>query len=164
MSQRPIRVSPYLFAAHLTSSEVHSDFQIWCPRAVRCTWTKWQWKLVHSPYQHAPASCLRKKNTGLPVLVMNSQLLFADSLSRRHCLIGWVTIRVSPYLSWILNFCSLTLSRRHCLIGWVTIRVSPSILTLTFDWCWIWYRTFNILRWWCRRCKSRQAWQWRHRR
>ena len=44
-------------------------------------------------------------------------------------------IRVSPYLSWILNFCSLTLLRHHCLIGWVTIRVSPylSILTLTFD-------------------------------
>ena len=29
MSWRPIRVSPYLFAAHLTSSEVRSDFQIW---------------------------------------------------------------------------------------------------------------------------------------
>ena len=29
MSWRPIRVSPYLFAAHLTSSEVFSDFQIW---------------------------------------------------------------------------------------------------------------------------------------
>ena len=30
MSKRPIRVSPYLFAAQLTSSEVLSDFQIWC--------------------------------------------------------------------------------------------------------------------------------------
>ena len=29
MSWRPIRVSPYMFAAHLTSSEVRSDFQIW---------------------------------------------------------------------------------------------------------------------------------------
>ena len=29
MSWRPIRVSLYLFAAHLTSSEVRSDFQIW---------------------------------------------------------------------------------------------------------------------------------------
>ena len=29
MSQRPIRVSPCLFAAHLTNSEVRSDFQIW---------------------------------------------------------------------------------------------------------------------------------------
>ena len=42
-------------------------------------------KLVHSPHQHLPASCLRfflfflKK--GLTVLVMNSQLLFADSLT-----------------------------------------------------------------------------------
>ena len=30
MSWRPIRVSPYLFAAHLRSSQVLSDFQIWC--------------------------------------------------------------------------------------------------------------------------------------
>ena len=29
MNQRPIRVSPYLFAAHLTNSEVRSEFQIW---------------------------------------------------------------------------------------------------------------------------------------
>ena len=29
MSLRPIRVSPYLFAAHFTSSEVRADFQIW---------------------------------------------------------------------------------------------------------------------------------------
>ena len=74
--------------------------------------------------------------TGLPVLVMNSQHLFADSLT--STLLDWLSYeRVSPCLS---------------------------ILTLTFDWCWIWYRTFNILRWWCRRCSSRQAWQWRRRR
>ena len=30
MSYPVLRVSPYLFAAHLTSSEVLSDFQIWC--------------------------------------------------------------------------------------------------------------------------------------
>ena len=30
MSEPTSRVSPYLFAAHLTSSEVVSDFQIWC--------------------------------------------------------------------------------------------------------------------------------------
>ena len=29
MNQPALRVSQYLFAAHLTSSEVHSDFQIW---------------------------------------------------------------------------------------------------------------------------------------
>ena len=28
--------------------------------AVRCTWTKWQWKLVHSPYQHPPAPNLHR--------------------------------------------------------------------------------------------------------
>ena len=33
------------------------DFE--CPRAVRCTWTTWHWKPVHSPYQHLPASCLQ---------------------------------------------------------------------------------------------------------
>ena len=65
--------------------------------------------------------------TGLPVVVMNSQLLFADSFT--STLLDWLSYeRVSPCLS---------------------------ILTLTFDWCWIWYRTFNILRWWCRRCRSR---------
>ena len=34
-------------------------FKCGVPRAVRCTWTKWQWKLVHSPYQHPSAPCLR---------------------------------------------------------------------------------------------------------
>ena len=34
-------------------------FKFGVHRAVRCTWTKWQWKLVHSPYQHPPAPCLR---------------------------------------------------------------------------------------------------------
>ena len=29
MSWRPMRVSPYMFAAHLTSPEVRPDFQIW---------------------------------------------------------------------------------------------------------------------------------------
>ena len=76
-------------------------FRFGLPRVVRCTWTKWQWKLVHSPYQHPPAPCLRNywdrkgvqqhstyrqdqmnlSLTGLPVLVMNSQILFADSLT-----------------------------------------------------------------------------------
>ena len=36
MSLRPIRVSPYLFAAHLTSSEVRSDFQILFSPGFRC--------------------------------------------------------------------------------------------------------------------------------
>ena len=76
-------------------------FKFGVPRDVRCTWTKWQWKLVHSPYQH-PSRTMSSKLwdrkgvpqhstylqdqmnlslTGLRVLIMNSQLLFADSLS-----------------------------------------------------------------------------------
>ena len=38
-------------------------FRFGVPWAVRCTWTKWQWKLVHSPYQHPAASCLRKNTS-----------------------------------------------------------------------------------------------------
>ena len=53
-------------------------------------------KLVHSPYQHPPAPCLR--NYG----------------------IGIYPSQVSMCLSWILNFCSLALLHRHCLIGWVS--------------------------------------------
>ena len=38
MSWRPIRVSPYLFAAHWTNSEVRSDFHIWFfTRTFRCS-------------------------------------------------------------------------------------------------------------------------------
>ena len=67
-----------------------SKFDFECPRAVRHTWTKWHWKLVHNPYQHPPASCLRKKMlvTGFPVLVMNFQPLFADSLT--STLLDWL--------------------------------------------------------------------------
>ena len=49
--------------AHLTSSEVFLTFRFGVLRAVRCTWTKWQWKLVHSPYQHPAATCLRKNTS-----------------------------------------------------------------------------------------------------
>ena len=34
-------------------------FRFGVPRAVRCTWTEWQWKLVHSPCQHLTATCFR---------------------------------------------------------------------------------------------------------
>ena len=52
-----VRVSP-----HDGGRPLHPDlkFDFECPRAVRCTWTKWHWKPVHSPYQHPPASCLQK--------------------------------------------------------------------------------------------------------
>ena len=75
----------------LCTGNLNFDFE--CPRAVRCTWIKWHWKPVHSPYQHPSASCLqnfKKKiwGTGFPVLVMNSQLLFADSLT--STLLDWL--------------------------------------------------------------------------
>ena len=87
-----VRVSLHAGGLHV-SRPLHWDlnFDFECPWAVRCTWTKWHWKPVHSPYQHPSASCLQKKKnqkTGLSVLVMNSQLLFADSLT--STLLDWM--------------------------------------------------------------------------
>ena len=87
MSQRTLRVSPYQFAAHLTSSEVLSDFQIWSSTGCQMhldyvTLRTFSHSLSSSP--RTMSSKLRDRNlslTGLPVLVMNSQLLFADSLT-----------------------------------------------------------------------------------
>ena len=140
MSSPTLRVSPYLSAAHFTSSEG----------------TFWLSDLVFSGLSDA-----------LGLSDIENLLTVLISLLPASCLRTFFFFffkKVSPYLSWILNFCSLTLLRRNCLIDWVT-RVSAclSILTLTFDWCWIWCWTFNILRWWCR-CRSRQTWQWRRRR
>ena len=165
--------------------EVHPHIKIGCT-PVRLTWEDHLSSLFHSEEFDELAP-----NTGLSILVcctfnelrgtfwlsdlVFSRLSDALGLSDNHSpyqhplphhVFEKIYIRVSPYLSWILMFCSLTLLRRRCLIGWVAVRVSQclSILTLTFDWCWIWYPTVNILRWWRRRCRSRQAWQWRHRR
>ena len=94
--KKKIRAYRQSFSAWRWAAEVirplHWDlkFDFECPRAVRFTWTKWHWKLVHSPYQHPSASCLRKKMlvTGFPVLVMNFQPLFADSLT--STLLDWL--------------------------------------------------------------------------
>ena len=120
--------SPYLFAAHLTSSEVLSDFQIWCSRglsdALGLNDIENLFTVLISISPHHVFEI-----TGLPVVVMNSQHLFADSLT-------------SVDIAWLVKL-------------WTGLPRACQILTLTFDWCWIWYRTFNILRWWCRRCRSR---------
>ena len=80
------------------------------PWAVRCTWTKWQWKLVHTPYQHHPHHVF--------------EIIGIERVSNSIQHIGrtrWIyPSHVSPCLSWILKFCSLTLLRWHCLIGWVS--------------------------------------------
>ena len=94
--KKKIRAYRQSFSAWRWAAEVirplHWDlkFDFECPRAVRFTWTKWHWKLVHSPYQHPSTSCLRKKMlvTGFPVLVMNFQPLFADSLT--STLLDWL--------------------------------------------------------------------------
>ena len=43
MSWPALRVSPYLFAAHSTSSEVLPDYQIWCSPVFRCNRVKHGW-------------------------------------------------------------------------------------------------------------------------
>ena len=61
MSKRPLQVSPFLNGC-CSVNELRGTFWlsiVGVHRAVRCTWTKWQWKLVHSPFQHPPAPCLR---------------------------------------------------------------------------------------------------------
>ena len=46
-------------------------------RAVRCTWAQWQWKLVHSPYQHPS----RTKSSKVSPCLSWIQLLFTDTLT-----------------------------------------------------------------------------------
>ena len=46
-------------------------FRFGVPRAVRCTWTTWHWKLVHSPYQHLSAPCLRNYGIGMNELFLS---------------------------------------------------------------------------------------------
>ena len=65
-AKKKIRAYRQSFSAWRWAAEVirplHWDmkFDFECPRAVRCTWIKCHWKLVHSPYQHPSASGLWK--------------------------------------------------------------------------------------------------------
>ena len=54
-------------------------------RAVRCTWAQWQWKLVHSPYQHPS----RTKSSQVSPCLSWIQLLFTDSLT--STLLDWLS-------------------------------------------------------------------------
>ena len=95
---KKIRAYRQSFSAWRWASEVmrplHWDikFDFECPRAVRCTRTRWHWKTCSqslSASSRIMFSFLKKIYvTGLPVLVMNSQLLFADSLT--STLIDWL--------------------------------------------------------------------------
>ena len=57
-----VRVSLHWRWAAEVIRPLHWDlkFDFECLRAVRCTWIKCHWKLVHSPYQHPSASGLWK--------------------------------------------------------------------------------------------------------
>ena len=68
-------------------------FRFGVPRAVSCTWTKRQWKLFHSPYQHSPAP-----SQVSPCLswILN---FCSQTLLRRHCLIGWLVNSSSSEIS-----------------------------------------------------------------
>ena len=49
--ERIVRVSLHAGELHVIRPlhwDLNFDFE--CPRAVRCTWTKWHWKPVHSSY------------------------------------------------------------------------------------------------------------------
>ena len=65
----------------LCTGTLKFDFE--CPRAVRCTWTSdienLSTVLISIPPHHVFK--IQKRITGCPILVMNSQLLFADSLT-----------------------------------------------------------------------------------
>ena len=58
MSKRPLQVSRSWLLLIQRAQKYFLTFSFGVHRAVRCTWTKWQWKLVHSPYQHPPAPSL----------------------------------------------------------------------------------------------------------
>ena len=157
-----LRACPFSFAWH---SLDRFRFLFWKNRAYRQSFSACRW-----------ASCQSASALGLKfwLLVSLGCQMHLDYVTLKTCPQSLSAslrvmsskkknqkIRVSPYLSWTLNVCSLTLLRRHCLIGWVTRRVSPCLLvcTLTFNWCWnrCWACTF--LRSWCWKWCTRRAWR-----
>ena len=93
-----------------TSSEVLSDFQIWCSPGCQMHLDKVTMKTCSQSLSASPRTMSSKLWYRKGVLQHSTYLQNQMNLSPQ----------VSRCLSWILNFCSLTLLRRHCLIGWLS--------------------------------------------
>ena len=93
---------PFLAAAQSTSSEVLSDFQMWCFPGCQMHLDEVTMKTCSQSLSASPRTVSSKLR------------------DRNERSVPFYPSQVSPCLSCFLNFCSLTLFRRHCLIGWVS--------------------------------------------